>query len=688
VGGDAGNGGGTRGSDRRSLAAALALAGWLLVVAAVVSMVWLDHLARRAGRGDLGPLADVGWIFAAGVLVAATVGAVVVWRARHPVGWLLMALGGTVVGSGLAEAYAVHGLLIDPGGVPGADRALPFAEALFWPAFTCLALIVVLTPSGRAPSERWRWFIPITVGGAGSWVLSTLLSDEPGDPPLDGFANPFAVDALEVPVAVLGIVGIVVTHGSVVAAGVSIVGRARRATGLERQQLRWVRFGASVAGVAVIVALISAVLDQAPVLGVAAATLITILPVTVAIAVSRYRLYDLDRVISRSLVYAVLSLAVAASYAASVAGLALVGGEGRVASGAAAVAAAMFVAPVRSRTQRGVDRVLFGRRADPFAVVSTLNQRLQASASPESALRVLVDAIAVDLRLPAVAVEALDGSTLAASGELSARVDRLPLAHQGEDVGWLVLGLRRGEDAFDPGERALLEDLARHAGATVRAALTSRDLQTARHRLVSTREEERRRLRRDLHDGLGPQLTAVTLKVDAARNLLDSAPRSTDALLVELRADVRAAIEDIRRVVYELRPPGLDELGLVGALRQHARACTNGSAQLRVDVEGNDIDGLPAPVEVAAYRIATEAITNAVRHSRAHRCEVRVEQRGDLVVEVSDDGIGLPSPWRAGVGVTAMRERATELGGNCTIEAPEGCGTTVRARLPVAPVVS
>jgi signal transduction histidine kinase len=478
--------------------------------------------------------------------------------------------------------------------------------------------------------------------------------------------------------------GIALTHGGVLVAGGSFVGRFRRAGGVERQQLRWVAFGAVVAAVAVVGAFASALANQDLLLDVAAAALVTVLPLSVTIAISRYRLYDLDRIISRSLLYSALTAMVAATYVAVVAGLGLVAGSDRVVSGIAAVVAAMVVAPMRLIAQRGVDRLLFGRRAEPFEVVSGLSQRLQASASPGTALQALVDAIATDLRLPFVRVESSNGGVLAVRGDsdTSGHV-RLALSHQGENVGALVLGLRRGEDEFVDRERALLEDLARHAGAAVHAAAVVRDLHLARHRLVATREEERRRLRRDLHDGLGPQLTAVTLKLDAARNLLSRDRERADAVLIELRADVKAAIDDIRRVVYALRPPGLDDLGLLGALRQHARASASGDVTPEITVTGADLDGLPAPVEVAAYRIATEAITNAVRHANARHCQVNVELDVDLTVEVVDDGVGLPSRWKPGVGITSMRERAGELGGSCALECPDGMGTKVIARLPL-----
>ena len=653
------------------------------MIAATVAVFWLDRLMRAAGRSELSPVRSEGFVLACAVVASATMGAIVVWRARHVVGWLMIGLAALVGGSGLAEAYAVYGLIVEPGALPAARWVSPFSEALFWPVFTCLTLILLLTPSGRLPSRRWRRFAGVMVAGSGAWVLATVFADRPADPPLQAVHNPWAIAFLDVPLAIAGWIGVLVTHGGLIVAGVAFVRRTRRAVGDERQQLRWVAFGGAVASVAAVGAFIGALADQPALLGVAATTLVITLPLGVTIAVTRYRLYELDRLISRSLLYTLLTIAVAAVYAVVVAALGLVAGSGRVESGVAAVVAAMAVAPLRSVAQRVIDRWLFGRRAEPFAVVSGLNRRLQTSESPETALQALVDSISSDLRLPFVAVESHDGTPLAARGEPElARNDRLALSHQGEAVGMLVLGLRRGEDAFDEGEQALLQDLARHAGAAVRAVLVARDLQTARQRLVAAREEERRRLRRDLHDGLGPQLTAVTLKIDAARNLLRHDVESSDGVLAELRTDVRGAIDDIRRVVYELRPPGLDDLGLMGALRQHARACTSNGDQLQVRVIGDDIDGLAAPVEVAVYRIATEAITNAVRHARARRCDVKVSVDGDLIVEISDDGVGFPPQWQAGVGIASMRERAVEIGGSFTLDTSGGRGTTVTARIP------
>jgi signal transduction histidine kinase len=265
----------------------------------------------------------------------------------------------------------------------------------------------------------------------------------------------------------------------------------------------------------------------------------------------------------------------------------------------------------------------------------------------------------------------------------------LPLTYQGEPVGRLILAPRAGERSFGRTDAQLLDSLARHAGAAVHAthlhARTLRlaaDLQQARERLVQAREEERRRLRRDLHDGLGPALAGLALKIDATHDELQLDTAGA-ALLHSLKADVQEAIADIRRLVYALRPPALDELGLVAALQIQIARYQQPGLQITLDAPG-DLPALSAAVEVAAYRIITEALTNVLRHAGAQRCQVRLALARAIAIDVIDDGCGLVHERRSGVGLVSMRERAEELGGWCVIEPAEGGGTHVRARLPVS----
>jgi signal transduction histidine kinase len=265
----------------------------------------------------------------------------------------------------------------------------------------------------------------------------------------------------------------------------------------------------------------------------------------------------------------------------------------------------------------------------------------------------------------------------------------LPLTYHGEPAGELRVAPRAGEAGLSPADQRLLDDLARQIGVAVSAARLTAELQQARERLVTAREEERRRLRRDLHDGLGPALAAQTLKVGSARHFLTRDAATADRLLGELERDIAAALQEVRRLVYDLRPPALDDLGLVGALRLLAAQYSGEVAGPQVAVEAPELPPLPAAVEVAAYRIAQEALANAVRHGRAGRCAVRLEvatgRAGQpcLALEVADDGRGIAPEARGGVGLHSMRERAAELGGELRVERGEGRGTHVRARLPL-----
>ena len=258
----------------------------------------------------------------------------------------------------------------------------------------------------------------------------------------------------------------------------------------------------------------------------------------------------------------------------------------------------------------------------------------------------------------------------------------------------MLLAPRAPGDAFTAADRRLLEDIAHQAGVAAHAVRLTADLQRSREQLVTTREEERRRLRRDLHDGLGSTLAALHLQAGAIRTMMRYDLPAADAELVDLQTEIRSSIADIRRLVYELRPPTLDELGLVGAIQQFAAQCNMGSeadgasgqinANLRVIVEKTDqLPALPAAVEVAAYRIAQEALTNVVRHAHARNCTVRLSLLDGLRLEVTDDGVGLPEEQHSGVGLLSMRERATEVGGSCEIEPIPGHGTRVLARLPL-----
>jgi signal transduction histidine kinase len=343
----------------------------------------------------------------------------------------------------------------------------------------------------------------------------------------------------------------------------------------------------------------------------------------------------------------------------------------------------------------------------PQAVLSRLGQRIEATLAPDTVLPTIVETVAQALKLPytAIALKQEDGFTIVASYGTSGEKESLlhiPLVSQTETIGELVLSPRAPGEAFSASDRQLLHDLAYQVSVAVHAIRLTADLQrltvdlqNSRERIVLAREEERRSLRRDLHDDLGPTLAALALTASTVGDLIPTDPAAAVSLVNELQNEIRATVGNVRRLVYELRPPTLDELGLVAAIREravqfssHQKGSTGADNGLHVVVKAPEIlPPLPAAVEVAAYRVVQEALTNVTRHAQAQTCLIQlslVEASGALQVEIIDDGVGLPAERHMGVGLLSMRERAAELGGSCTIEKMNGAGTRVCTQLPVS----
>jgi signal transduction histidine kinase len=407
--------------------------------------------------------------------------------------------------------------------------------------------------------------------------------------------------------------------------------------------------------------------------------------VGLAVALRRHRLFDIERLANRSLVYIALVAILVAGYAALVA--VLVSGlrlSGTVAAAIAAAAAALALAPLRNAAQRTVNRLMYGDRDDPAGVLARLGTRLQAVMLPNDVLPAVVETVAQSLRLPYVAIDLADGAgefrVAAEQGAPVGTVHAETLTHHGATVGRLRVSERGRDDPLEPADLELIHSLAREVGPAVQAVRLHQDLLRSRAEVVALREDERRRLRRDLHDGLGPTLAAIRLKAGLAARQVppESAARG---LLGEIDTEVTASLADVRRLVEDLRPPALDELGLVGAVRSRAAAL---AGQLEIDVVGSEPpDPLPAAIETAAYRIVVEAMTNAVRHSGGTHCTVSILVGEDAVeLSVRDDGNGLKPDRTPGVGLRSMRERAVEVGGALLVRSPPEGGTVVSATLP------
>jgi signal transduction histidine kinase len=661
------------------------VAAWLIVplyVAGISALVWLESLL---GVRDENPVEGV--MIVVGFGAFAVVGAVLVAkRPANLVGWILAALALMVGLFPAGDAYAAYVMTTRE-----QPNALAVAGAWFqsWYWLLLLGLMLVylplLFPDGRLPSRRW---IPVAlaggIGALGAVVLGMLTDTLTGQNVDYRIDNPIGIEGLShvEDLPIFGVLGIFLIAG-ILGAVASVFVRFYRSRGVERQQMKWFLYAAALI-------LPGPAVDYlpGPVGGVWFGLVLIALPTAIGVAVLRYRLYDIDFVINRTLVYGSLTACVVGIYVLIVGYLgALFQARGSLAVSliATGVVAVLF-APLRDRLQRGVNRLMYGERDEPYAVISRLGERLEATLAPEAALSTIVETVAGALKLPYTAITLKQNGEFVRAAEYGTPPQEpvvLPLAYQSDTVGQLILAPRSPGESFSPSDKRLLEDLSRQAGVTAHAVRLTADLQRSREQLVSAREEERRRLRRDLHDGLGPRLAAQTLKAGSARSLYPRDPAAADALLSELEADMEVAIAEVRRLVYDLRPPALDELGLVGAIRETAARYEAQGLSVTVEAPAG-MPSLPAAVEVAAYRIAQEAVTNVVRHARADSCLVRLSPEKDaLEVEVFDDGVGLPEDRAPGVGLHSMRERAGELGGACKIESMPSGGTRVLARLPL-----
>jgi signal transduction histidine kinase len=541
---------------------------------------------------------------------------------------------------------------------------------------------MLLFPQRHPLLDRHRWLAPAIYPTAFIAYLGGVAAWRPLSASTLGWMEhmPQTQSMVILIYLVLGVAGLITNY-------------RRLEDGVAHQQVRIVVFSVSIVMLLAISlwALPEIVLHEAILSSHVMGVIGLILPLSLALSILHYRLWDIDLIINRTLVYSTLTGAVVAIYVVVVGTLgALLQEEGRLAASlfAAGVVAVAFQ-PLRDRVQRAINRLMYGERDEPYAVLSRLGRRLEAALAPGSVLTTIVETVAQALKLPYVAIALWENDQYQVAASVGAPTDSpvtLPLTYQTETIGRLICARRAPGEPFNTAELHLLGDVAHQAGVAMHAVRLTADLQHSRERLVTTREEERRRLRRDLHDGLGPTLAALHLQAGTLRRLIRSDPAGAEQLVEELRTEMRAMIDEIRRLVYELRPPALDELGLVGAIQSRVEKI-NLDAQgngLRVRVSAPDLlPTLPAATEVAAYRIAQEALTNVVRHAGAASCVVRLELNENLCLEIADDGVGFQAGGRAGVGIVSMRERAEELGGSCTIQARPGGGTQVCACLPL-----
>ena len=657
-----------------------------LVATAAVTFgvaLWLDLVTTDAERaavdGSLGTTTCI-----SGVLLLLAAAVVLHHRPGDAVGRVLAAVGLVWVADGVLASWGSYAYAHD---LPLADFAFWFVWRFGAILLSGLVTLLLLYPTGRLLPGRWRPLSVVVMVAAYLLPLMLVLAPDsvvvldavPGASS-DQTALPLPDDVAR---ALLRTAQVLTFAALVAAVGLVWV-RHRQADPGERTQLRWLLW----AGIMIVLLVVTG--GTLSISGVLAAIMLNLavgtLAVSIAIGLVRPGLGDVDALVAWTLTSAAVALVVVAVDLAVLAGASALLGERldeRRVTVVVLVLAVVVYGPLRGWLGGGVRRLLFGRRSDRYGVVSALAARLETTGSVAEQLPALAGAVAETFKVPFVRVEVVtpDGGVLSAThGTPSGEVQEIDIAYRGDRVGRLALPVLGVRSMLSRRDQGLLVDLVRQAAIALRSSLLASELQESRERLVLGREDDRRRIRRDLHDGLGPVLGGVALRLDAAGNAVDTDPERARELVRLARTEVREALDDVRRLVHDLRPPALDDLGLEAALRQQAERMRS---EVDVVVRAEGLQHLPAAVEVAAYRIVSEALTNVVKHARADHCTVElVDDGAALTVRVADDGLGIAEDVSAGVGLLSLRERAEELGGHCEIRCPEGGGTTVHAWLP------
>ena len=624
---------------------------------------------------------------AAGVLVAARV-------PSNPIGWILLGAGiGTAIQE-LALQYLLYGRYDTPGALPRPDVAAWIVEWIWIPYMATVAFVIPLIyPTGRLPSPRWR---PVLVAGLVAAAVGTVcFALVPG--PMEstpGSDNPFGVEGATWIRAAGDIVMVVFVAGLL--ASLSSIGvRFHRSRGDERQQLKWLLLSLAILACAFIIGvpywtLSGPGVSLDPVENAVVVALILI-PVSIGIAILKYRLYDIDVVIKKTIVYAtlvVLLFAVGGAVAWIGAGVVVAGaGQDGYAYLAAGIVMGVAVWPLRRVATRIADRLVYGRRATPYQVLSEFSDRVAGTYASDDVLQRMAQVLATAVGADAATVwlhdrfgfhpGAIWPSGSAPDGSIPSSA--IEVRHQDEVLGALSVRMP-ANDPMDPAKERLIRDLAAQAGLVLRNAALIDDLKASRVRLVAAQSEERRRLERNIHDGAQQQLVALAVKLKLTDTMVGRDEAKTHALLAELQTDTTQALEDLRDLARGIYPPLLADKGLGAALESQAR-----KSAVPVTVQTDGIGRYPQEAEAAVYFACLEALQNIAKYADASSATVRLAQtNGSLVFEVVDDGRGFdPAAAERGSGLQGIADRLAALGGTLDVRSAPGRGATLVGTIPV-----
>jgi signal transduction histidine kinase len=705
----------------RAITAVLAATVLLSLADAVLTGLGWSHMAASDAVGN----AEA----AASAIAYATLGALIVHRAGNLIGWLMLTEGAAYAVMASGSAYAVVGLKAHPGALPGAGVVGVLAESVFVIVVVTLAALFLNFPNGRLPSPRWR--LPALAGLvlAGLSLVAFLVSARPVALPAPGgislvYPNPIAIRALG-PAGQLGTLNALgVLFVLMLAPAVtSMVLRYRRGDQRLRQQLKWLSLVVvgvlicQAAGAVAIAAGQNGKVWEAVPYGITPYLALFGIPVTIAIAILRYRLFDIDVIISRALLFTLLSAGVTAVYAAIVLGLGTLVGSGShpALTVAAAVVIALVFQPLRQRARLLANRLVYGHRATPYQVLSdfaadmagqldlgeALDRMVSLLAGASGASRVEAwirvggelrpSAVWPDGLLPSAAAR-LDGASdgavgLPVLGPADPGTRIVPVRHGDDLLGAISLSKPRDE-ALTSTEDALLQHLASQASLVMRnAQLTAElrasidELRASRRRLVEAQDAERRKIERNLHDGAQQQLVALAIQLGLLAEAADD-PGLIRQAIPDLKAQLSAALDDLRALARGIYPPLLADQGLIVALRAQVTR-----SPVPVVLEADQVGRYSPDAESAVYFCALEALQNVAKHARATRAVIRLSGVEDgLEFSISDDGAGLPATGlRDGSGLQGMTDRLAAHGGTLDVRSQPGQGTTITGRLPVMP---
>jgi signal transduction histidine kinase len=671
---------------------------WTLVLALLVFVFVLGAL------NDSGVTAEEFFLVPLVLLAtmtSSTVGALVASRQpRNPIGWLFLGLSLCVVLGVMGEDYPIYALRTNPGSLPAPEWVLWVSGWTFGIAGAAVPLIILLFPSGTVPSRRWRPVPWLLVGGT-LWALAWYAVEPRGLAPAPGLTvrNPVAIEGIRGIASPLITAGTIVAVVSGLACFVGLVLRFRRSRGEERQQLRWLAYVGAFSLVMFLALFASepfsggnSTLDDI-LWSFFVASLMVGIPAACGIAILKYRLYDLDVVIKNTVVFAILAGFVTLVYVGLVVGIGnLVTDAGTgfdfLVFGAIAIVA-LILQPLRHRARRLADRLVYGKRATPYEVLSQFTERIGETLSVEDVLTRMTNLITAgtgaeraevwlrvgrELRLEASSPPRGDGDDrlrlpLEAEDEPPAIPDAtevIAVRHRGELLGAISVSVPAA-DPLTPEQERMLSELAVQAGLVLRnvgltAELRARleELQRSRERLVAAQDEERRRIERNLHDGAQQQLIALAVKSRLAQQLAARDPAKSGELLSDIQRDAEAALEDLRDLARGIYPPLLADQGLGAALEAQAR-----KASIPVTIEVIDGARYPQAIEAAVYFCCLEALNNVAKYADASRATVRIARDdGWLRFEVEDDGRGFDiGSTTHGTGLQGMADRLDALGG-------------------------